>query len=121
MSSHDLCSPVEGIFNLGRLGTDLDCVGAMRRVFKQSIVWVEQLPRYFEEKLTLRTTIVKPRVRYKEKHQELPKTIKHHGLKWVTVRYWTMVLIVTHPSSLSHRRLHFFFRRCLAEVPMMNL
>ena len=61
MMSHDWCSPVKGIFNLGRLGTDLDCIGAMRGVFKQSIVRIEQLPRYFEEKLALRTTIVKPR------------------------------------------------------------
>ena len=61
MMSHDLYSPVQGIFNLGGLGADLDGVGPVGRVLEQPVVRVEHLPRQLEEKLTLWTTIVKAR------------------------------------------------------------
>ena len=42
------------------LGTDLEGVGALSRVLKQTVEWIEEKSRDTEEKFPLRPTIVEP-------------------------------------------------------------
>lgn len=52
--------PLVVIVHESRHGADLDCVGVISRVLKQTIIRVEQLPGNQEEELPGRPTVVQP-------------------------------------------------------------
>ena len=52
--------PFVGILDERRHRADLDGVGVVGWVLKESVVWVKQLPGQQEEKLPRRATVVQP-------------------------------------------------------------
>lgn len=52
--------PLVVIVHKGRHGADLDRVGVISRVLKQTIIRVEQLPGNQEKELSGRSTVVQP-------------------------------------------------------------